>query len=394
MTKSLIQRLPLARVLAGATVLVVSVGPARAEKGLAIAPVVSVIANSNALRTNQQRDPQPKDDVRITAGIAARYTNDIPLGTITLRGSFAYDKHTHFKFLDRENISAEAFADLNVAARCKIKPKVEYRRAQLDPGDSARPLGDTITNTEFSGSANCGRFLGFEPQLEGSYLIRRHSLQSLTAANLNSTTTSFSLLRKFAGIGTISPFVVYATNDFPDDPLLGNSNARSWQYGARFDRSISSILQFTGDIGQTRVTSKAAGNFTGLAYSGELRLFPEGRLSATLGAKRTANLLGGLATSYAVARSYNAAANFALTKRISINLSASQINSRYFGEDTSIFVIPRVSDRLRMATANVGWKFTRNLRLSVLGRLRERKAFNSFYDYRSTEFGISLGGNF
>lgn len=381
--------------LAGCAALPSAEAVAQTDK-VVITPVLRVRYDSNPLRTNSQRFRGPLDDIRVSPGVAVVYNRTTGFGSLFARGVFSYDKYDRFDFLDRENITGRAGANIRLFGRCSISPVVSFARSQRDTEDLDL-ISNALTTSDYMVTATCGAEVGFQPAVTLSHSEQDNSAASRRRGDRSIDGVVGTLGFASPSIGRLDLLAKYSEGELGDGVLtgLGATRVERREFGIQFSREVSSIIQ--GKVGVSRAAVRTDGSirkFSGTAWNGEIRISPVPRLQFTGTYSRAPRIDEGLGVEYTLARTLALGASLQVGARTRIGLTADQGRTRYFGEDPLIFRTPRIASRTRAVGANVRYDLTQRLSVTVDASYRERDVVNDFYDFDSTSVGIVLGGKF
>jgi hypothetical protein len=365
--------------------------------GLTVVPSVRVRYDSNPLRTNDLRSNGPRDDVRVSAGIAFNYNQLLGSAPVFLRGEIGYDKNDRLSFLDRARVLVRTGGTFRFGARCNLRPTASLDLAQTNLDEIGTAAGNTTTTQDYDIGVACNETVGIVPQFSIGHSIRRNSSLFQQRSNRNSDNFRAGIGYVRPSLGRLDLYVAVDSTERPDllNPGGSTDRTRTTRFGIDASRSVSPRIQARAGVNYIRVTSNQnVPSFDGLGYSGSVRLSPVPRLSITVGASRDAGGSDGFGVTYTIRENYSVSAAITIGARTRLTLSSGRSDRTFRGEDLVAFPIARGNERLTTVAATLGYDLTQKLRINADVSYRKRVSQNNFYSYSSASVGLSIGGKF
>jgi hypothetical protein len=370
--------------------------PARAE-GLSAYPSVRMLYDTNVLRTNRQRSGLTDDDLRVTPGLVIAYGKALGIGTLTAKAEIGYDWHSRYEFLNRLRIESELGGRFRVLPTCFIDPKVTIGYGQSDLAELGSTVSNGVLAQVYSASLDCPGPVGIVPYVSGSYSRQDNSRATQERFDRRSIDAAVGFAYLRPSLGRLLIYGAYGSSERPKVfDIAGQQDlTRTYRAGAEFSRAVSHFVQMKAGAKYLEVHARsgliADRRYTGYGWDGSVTITPSPRLRFSLNTQRDAGSQYALGAGYSISESYGASAGLSFS-RSSLSLSYSHQDRRFFGEDPLVILRPRIADEADTINLGYGYRVSKTLNVNGNVGYRRRDGRDSFYDYDSLYFGLSVGG--
>lgn len=357
----------------------------------------SNIARLSAFQAQQADIVQ--DDVSISPSVDINYSRSIgphQVGIAALLGYSFYNRNTQ---LNRENLSIQPFAYLDLPI-CDLSVSGNLSRRRSDLGDfivvvdnPATAINNTETFKEVSGRLICGDSYGLRPTFEVSHATGSNSEPVRRLANYRTTRIQPGLGYSSPTLGEISLYAVRQEDELVNRPI-GDGRLAGFTLrgaGVSYQRAIGSRLNFSGSVSQVEVTPNdpRTPSNSGINASVGLTVVATPRLQLALGASREFSSSLTSSADYELAESYSLTANYAVNDRLYLRAGGS-ISPRqvfYSVEPVEPFIGKQTQYGI---SAGANYNLNQRLRLGLDGGYISRSTGLPGYDYSGYNVTLSL----
>lgn len=336
----------------------------------------------------------------------------VPFGrqSAFLNGMIGYDFYARNSQLDRERISLNGGANLQVLGSCSTTVSGGYLRQRSNAGDvfsvSPVPIVDR-TNTEehksIGADVMCGGPVGLSPSFGYRHSETRNSSRFFELNDSNQDAFNASIGYQRPSLGRIALYGSYSEGEYINRNVLGLPNiypgipldgVKSYSVGGRFEREIGSRISGAVSVGFTWADPKAvfSRKFRGSTYSIDLNVRPTDRLRLDLIASRSADLSNTVFATFAVTNIYGINGSYRLNEKMTANFGTSLQKRDYRQSADAVDLGTTVrDDKFVRSYVGLVYDLNRRLRLNGLVSQQQRKSDNSFFNYKNTT--VSLGAS-
>lgn len=360
--------------------------------------------DSNVPRLNDESinlQGYEREDIRISPAVQLNVARNLGRHQLGLNAALGYDFYIRNTTLNRERLSVEPFAYLNLPV-CDLAISALAARAQSDLGelvyvglDPTIGSNNTETRKRINGKLICGDSYGLRPTLEVERVSGDNSNPLRQIADYRMTRIQPGVGYASPGLGEISVYAVKQETDLPNQ-LLPNGDPSGYSlrgFGVQYRRSIGSRLNFNGSVSHVEVTPYG-GNLdtrSGLNASAALTLLASDRLQLTAFANRNFTSTLTSNSTYELAQGYGLSANYAATDRLRLRFGGQVSPRRFFYAVTPTG--PFIGEQTQSDIfAGASYNLNRRMRLNLDGGYSRRDADLDIFDYQSfyAAVGVSV----
>jgi hypothetical protein len=322
---------------------------------------------------------------------------DLPFGRHVVRFNAiaGYDFHAANTRFNRERLEGRAGLGSRFG-RCITDLEASLLRRQSELEDIVQgPLdnAETVKSAEFA--ARCPREVGLIP----SVLLRRRSIDNSEPARREVDSDTWlvegGLNYVRPSLGEVGLFFSHSETEFPNRGVatpagsVGSDAFQATSVGARFARSVGTLLRGSVAAARTEVSRKGSqDDFNFFAYSVNLLVRPEARLSGTLLAEKRVEPSSRIGVTYSVDELYRAEANYALSPRVTLSAGGSR-RERDFEAARAGSPLIVTQERTVAAFGSVRVAVRPNLTVVLDAVREERETSDPLFDYTATRIGLS-----
>lgn len=341
-----------------------------------------------------------REDYRVSPSIGINLARALGRHSVSLAASAGYDFYRYRTNLNRERLSLQGKAALDIRP-CTPDFSVGYSRRQSDLGEidaiSALPTGNTIKNVETVRSAgaqiSCGAIVGLRPTASVQYQKSSNNQLQRRIANHHVLSYSGGVSYTHPTIGDIGLSVGRRETRYPNRPTGGTGGYDVMSYGVNFSRDIGSRLRGSAQLGYVDLKSNTVGSadFHGVSWSLDMTGTINSRWQASVSTARSVSSTLTSDSTYNVNKTYAIDTNYAITDRLHATAGYRTSQRRYVGSQSIFGIVPLRNDRLE--AINAGLSFQQSPRLSFnlnVGR-DSRNGNGTIYDYKSNR--VMLGAS-
>lgn len=376
-----------------------------AVPGAAVRSDISLTLNAryddNVPRLN---DLQPnrrnlaRSDVRITPALAIDVARNLGRQQVGISAQLGYDFYTRNTRLNRERLSVEPYAYLDLPV-CDLALQTLASRQQSDLGeltfigiDPSIGVDNTETRKRVDARLICGDTYGLRPTFEIERASGDNSNPLRQIADYRTTRYQSGVGYTSPTLGEISIYAFKTDTDLPNQILPGGAGSGYTQkgYGLSYGRAIGTRLRFNGSISQVEVQPRdASGARSGLNGSLALTLLASDRLQIVANATRAFTSTLTSSATYELAQSYGLTANYAVNDRLRLR-AGGQVSPRsfFYGvQPTGPFIGKQTQYDI---FAGASYQLNPRLRVSFDTGAQRRDSDLDFFDYRSFYAAIGM----
>ena len=333
-----------------------------------------------------------------------------PIGreTVFLQGSAGYDFHVHNTILNRENLDIRPGV-LASFASCQTALTGNYSRAQSDISQLALGPGspnvtqqrNVLEVKQISGNADCGRAIGFAPNVSASETWTSNSspLQRFTDAQTFSGSAGLAYRRPT--FGSLSVFGSYSHTDYPNRAAFAflfpglSTSFQTISGGVSFARAIGTRLQANASLSYTSLESggSTSRSFSGPTFSGALSYRASSRLRASAQISRATAPSNRLNSTYAIEELYSAQIVDQVGTKWGFSGGASYGHNSYRGLVTQQ-LFDLTDEKTYTVFGDAVFQFTRRLSLDLNVQHSQRNANFPGLTYPDTRVGLTARATF
>lgn len=343
-----------------------------------------------------------KADIRISPAAQLYVSRNLGRHQVALRSSLGYDFYIRNTQLNRERISVEPSAYLNLPV-CDLAVSGLASRQQSDLGelvyvgiDPTIGANNTETRKRINGKLICGDTYGLRPTFEIEHATGDNSNPLRQIADYRVTRIQPGVGYSSPTLGEISIYAVRQDTDLPNQ-LLPNGEQSGYTlrgFGLSYGRAIGTRLTFNGNISQVELAPYDGGNLdtrSGINGSVSLTLLASERLQFTAFANRSFTSTLTNTSTYELAEGYGMTASYAASDRLRLRLGG-QMSPRRF-----VYAVTPSGPFIDKQTqydifSGVTYSLNRRLRLSFDTGYQRRDTDFPLFDYESVyaSLGVSV----
>lgn len=362
--------------------------------------------DSNVPRLNDLR-PNPRnlvrEDVRFSPAAQLFVSRNIGRHQIGLRSYLGYDFYARNTQLNRERITVEPFAYLDLPV-CDLAVEALANRQQSDLGelvfvgvDPAIGTVNTQTRKRINGRVICGDTYGLRPTFEVERASGRNSNSLRRIADYEVTRIQPGVGYASPALGEISAYAVKQDTDLPNQPLANGQPAGFTLrgVGVSYRRNIGTRLNFNGSVSQVWVRPNG-GNLaerSGLNANIALTMLASERLQFTAFASRqfTSTLTSN--ATYELMQAYGLTANYAANDRLRLRLGGRIAPREFFYATTPVGPFIGRQTQYDIFTG-ASYNLNRRLRLNLDAGYQKRNADIALFNYDTVHASIGVAVSF
>lgn len=384
------------------------VAPAKAQTRVSTQRVTEVVISADARYESNiaRRSPAqaallglvPEDGV-FTPKVGFRLARPVGNNLFSLNTSLGYVFHSRNTRLDREQLSADASADVGIG-RCQLVLNPAFSRGQSDLAQIAGallPAGVTIRNTQtiqdYQGQLLCGNRNGWRPVADVQRSIGDNSNPLRRVSDYRTFSYGGGLSYANPVIGTYSATYRRVDTSYPSRPPVAGGNGfvidRATLSG---ERSIGSVLRAGGSISFLALNPDQAGvaNFNSVGWTLSATALPGPDLQIKFETGRDIKPSLGNDSLYRVSRDYSLRAAYAISSRTLLSLAGQIGDVDYVGAGTT-FGPALTRSVQRSVSGDVTQDLSGRLKLTLKAGYQQRTANDVIYNYNSFFAGAGLG---
>lgn len=342
-----------------------------------------------------------REDIRISPGVQLGVARNLGRHQVGLNSYLGYDFYVRNTRLNRERLSVEPFAYLNLPV-CDLAVSGLASRRQSDLGelvyfgiDPTLGSDNTETRKRINGKLICGDAYGLRPTFEVERGSGNNTNPLRQFANFRMTRIQTGVGYSSPALGEISIYAVKTDTDLPNQ-LLPNGNSSGYTLrgvGVQYSRNIGTRLNFNGSLSQVEITPYGGnlGPRSGLNASVALTLVPSDRLQLVAFANRNFTSTLTSISTYTLVEGYGLTANYAANDRLRLRLGGQVAPRRFFYAITPPG--PFIGQQTQYNIfGGATYNLNRRLRLNLDGGYQRRDADLAIFDYQSVYavVGISV----
>jgi hypothetical protein len=385
----------------------------RVARSVQINASAAVQYDSNVARTSDTLAAQEgirPEDTTYTPSINANMVLPVGRQALFLSGVVGYTGHQYNTQLDNTH------ADLTGGAGASVGPcggvlTGGYSRGQSEYGNTliTSNVKDIQEVKKVDLGVACVRKAGLGVFVDGSRSWSSNSIPLTANGSYVSTLVTGGVSYQRPSFGSISLTASDAKTDYSKDGiaamLIGSSGFESKAVGVSLERKLGGRIQATAAVSYTKSTAEqavpvgatipAAGNFSGLTYSGDVSFRASSRLQAHAGFNRSVNpsqITGG---SFEVDTEYQVGVSYSLGSRIKLAMTGRDRQTLVHGAIPIAFAATTLTDA-RSKSVDVSAEYRLNKRVSFVltARHETRDANNAALAYDDDGVGLSTAVRF
>lgn len=325
-----------------------------------------------------------------------------PLGgaTVFLNGYIGYDIHQRNTILDRERISVQGGANTHLAI-CDTTLSANYARSQSDLTDLVTIATDnTQENVTVGLDATCSTGGRLVPSFGVAHTWSTNSAVQYLTQEYETTNANAALAYNAGSLGTISLIGSYGRTDYPNRFFLLPTGPQSDGYnmysgGVRYENDIMPNLNLSASVSGTslEMDNNVGNSFDGITYDATLTLRASSRMNFHVGLSRQTKPSMYLNSSYSVAESYFAGADYRISARITAGINASYTKSDYSGG--ALLSGFNITDQtLKSISGSLSYTISPTFSATLNAGYTQRDANVVGYSYSGAQVGLALSKAF
>lgn len=325
-----------------------------------------------------------------------------PLGgsTVFLNGYIGYDIHQRNTRLDRERISVSGGANTQLAI-CDTTLTGVYARSQSDLYDLlVIATENTQENITAALDATCALGGRLVPSFGVSHTWSNNSAVQYLTQDYESTNVNAALAYNAGSLGTFSLIGSYGRTDYPNRFFLLPTGLQQDGYnmysgGIRYENDILTNLNLTASVSGTRLEmdNNAGAGFDGITYDATLTYRASSRVNFHAGLSRQTRPSMYLNSSYSVAESYFAGADYMVSARIKAGINASYTHSDFSG--AALLPGFNITDQtMKSVSGSLSYTISPTFSATLNAGYTQRDANVVGYSYSGAQVGLSLSKAF
>ena len=340
-----------------------------------------------------------REDIRISPAVQLFVSRNLGRHQVGLRSYLGYDFYVRNTTLNRERLSVEPFAYVNLPV-CDLSVSGLAARQQSDLGelvyvgiDPTLGSDNTETRKRINGKLICGDTYGLRPTLEVERGSGDNSNPLRQIADYRVTRIQPGLGYASPALGEIGVYAVKQDTDLPNQ-LLPNGEISGYTlrgFGVQYSRNIGTRLNFNGSLSHVEVTPYDR-NFpgrSGLNASVALTLLASDRLQLAAFANRNFTSTLTSTSTYELAQGYGLTANYAANDRLRLRFGGQVSPRRFFYAVTPTG--PFIGEQTQYDIfGGVTYNLNRRLRLNLDGGYQRRNADFDIFDYDSVYAAVGI----
>lgn len=342
-----------------------------------------------------------REDIRVSPGVQLNVARNLGRHQAGLNAFLGYDFYVRNTELNRERLSVEPFAYLNLPV-CDLSVSALAARSQSDLGelvyvglDPTIGSDNTETRKRINGKLICGDSYGLRPTFEVERASGDNSNPLRQLADYRVTRIQPGLGYSSPALGEISIYAVKQDTDLPNQPLPnGDPSGYTLRgFGVQYSRNIGTRLNFNGSVSHVEVTPYGGtlGARSGLNASVALTLLASDRLQLTASANRNFTSTLTSFSTYELAEGYGLTANYAASNRLRLRVGGQYSPRRFFYAVTPVG--PFIGEQTQSDIfAGASYTLNRRMRLNLDAGYQRRDADLDIFDYQSfyAAVGVSV----
>lgn len=340
-----------------------------------------------------------REDIRISPAVQLDVSRNLGRHQVGLRSYLGYDFYVRNTTLNRERLSVEPFAYVNLPV-CDLSLAGLASRHQSDLGelvyvgiDPTLGSDNTETRKRINGKLICGDTYGLRPTFEVERASGDNSNPLRQIADYRVTRIQPGVGYASPALGEISVYAVKQNTDLPNQRLpngeMGGYTLRG--FGVQYSRNIGTRLNFNGSVSHVELTpyDRTLEGQSGLNASVALTLLASDRLQLTAFANRNFTSTLTSTSTYELAQGYGLTANYAASDRLRLRLGGQVSPRRFFyavaptgpfiGEQTQYDIF-----------GGITYNLNRRMRLNLDGGYQRRDADFDNFDYDSVYAAVGI----
>lgn len=325
-----------------------------------------------------------------------------PLGgaTVFLNGYIGYDIHQRNTILDRERISVQGGANTHLAI-CDTTLSANYARSQSDLTDLVTIATDnTQENVTVGLDTTCSTGGRLVPSFGVAHTWSTNSAVQYLTQEYETTNANAALAYNAGSLGTISLIGSYGRTDYPNRFFLLPTGPQSDGYnmysgGVRYENDIMPNLNLSASVSGTslEMDNNVGNSFDGITYDATLTLRASSRMNFHVGLSRQTKPSMYLNSSYSVAESYFAGADYRISARITAGINASYTKSDYSGG--ALLSGFNITDQtLKSISGSLSYTISPTFSATLNAGYTQRDANVVGYSYSGAQVGLALSKAF
>jgi hypothetical protein len=341
-----------------------------------------------------------RSDTIISPSLVANILLPVSRQSFFLTGSAGYDYYQRNEFLNSSRSDLTGGMNLHLAM-CEGVAATGYKRAQSDLQEISLIATRNIEKTTLARfNVTCGRAVGFAPTFGVSETTTSNSALLLVPSDYHTVSYNYGLAYRRPSLGELSIFGRHDDTTYKHRLVLAGATLQKDGYetdagGLRFVRRTGARIGGELEIGYTSVkpTAPNLAEFKGMTYRADVDFRASSRVNTALTLERAVEPTIRPGAAFAVDRSAQLTATYALGSRLKLDGGVSDRTSRYKGvglgggSDLTKEEIKAIFGALR-------YDFGRRVALAAELRHEERNANLAGFDYSSNQVGVTAIGKF
>ena len=277
----------------------------------------------------------------------------------------------------------------------------DYGQTQSDLADLAQGVtSNTRVNEDVKFTAACGRAIGLAPGFGITYSWVDNSAAALRPVNSRSLIVDASWAYRRPVLGSISVFGQYVSTSYPSrftlpsGQILG-SGVDIYTGGLRYERHIGTRFDTTLAVSYTALYPSSGGSgFRGLTYSLDAAYNLTTRLKIHGSAERQTVPSNRVFADYKLDETYDVDVSYTLSSRITLKASGEIMTSSYRGAHLNALGVDLTNETLYTTMASASYGLTKRLSVVLSAGDVERRANFPGLSYSSTKVTLGFKAKF
>lgn len=325
-----------------------------------------------------------------------------PVGRTVLfvKGDGDYDFHAINTRRDHLNLDFKGGAGGHFGP-CQESLVGDYGRTQSDLADLAQGVtSNTRENEDVKFNAACGRAIGLAPGFGVTYSWVDNSNLALRPVDSRSLIIDASLAYRQPVLGSISIFDQYVSTSYPSRFTLPSGQVLGsgfdiYTTGLRYERHIGTRFDTTLAVSYTALYPSLGGaGFRGLTYSLDASYNLTTRLKIHGSAERQTVPSNRVVANYKLDETYDADVSYTLSSRLTLKASGQIMSSSYRGGLVAAAGLDLTNETLYTTMASATYDLTKRLSVMLSAGDVERRANFPGLSYSSTKVTLGVKAKF